>query len=29
MGAGGPLGWDKLTTVQQWMCEHILASRPP
>ncbi|MFJ8469608.1 DEAD/DEAH box helicase [Streptomyces swartbergensis] len=22
------LGWDKLTTVQQWMCEHILAIQP-
>ncbi|MGW7824444.1 Helicase associated domain protein [Streptomyces puniciscabiei] len=21
-------GWDKLTTVQQWMCEHILAIEP-
>nr|WP_257028021.1 DEAD/DEAH box helicase [Streptomyces sp. Ag82_G6-1] len=22
------LGWDKLTTVQQWMCEHILGIEP-
>ncbi|WP_107059978.1 helicase associated domain-containing protein, partial [Streptomyces sp. NRRL S-474] len=22
------LGWDKLTTVQQWMCEHILGIQP-
>jgi superfamily II DNA or RNA helicase len=22
------LGWDKLTTVQQWMCEHILGITP-
>jgi hypothetical protein len=22
------LGWDKLTTVQQWMCEHILDIQP-
>ncbi|MDX3733566.1 DEAD/DEAH box helicase [Streptomyces caniscabiei] len=22
------LGWDKLTTVQQWMCEHILGVHP-
>jgi hypothetical protein len=22
------LGWNKLTTVQQWMCEHILAIQP-
>ncbi|GAA3502724.1 hypothetical protein GCM10019016_098330 [Streptomyces prasinosporus] len=22
------LGWDKLTTVQQWMCEHVLGIRP-
>jgi hypothetical protein len=22
------LGWDKLTTVQQWMCEHILSIQP-
>jgi hypothetical protein len=22
------LGWNKLTTVQQWMCEHILAIEP-
>ncbi|MEU1852753.1 Helicase associated domain protein [Streptomyces sp. NPDC019990] len=22
------LGWDRLTTVQQWMCEHILAIEP-
>jgi hypothetical protein len=22
------LGWDKLTTVQQWMCEHILGIHP-
>ncbi|GHB67340.1 helicase [Streptomyces viridiviolaceus] len=22
------LGWDKLTTVQQWMCEHILGISP-
>jgi hypothetical protein len=21
-------GWDKLTTVQQWMCEHILGIQP-
>ncbi|MGR6975241.1 Helicase associated domain protein [Streptomyces cynarae] len=22
------IGWDKLTTVQQWMCEHILGIQP-
>ncbi|MFJ7048635.1 helicase associated domain-containing protein, partial [Streptomyces sp. NPDC101112] len=22
------LGWEKLTTVQQWMCEHILGIQP-
>ncbi|MGA4881512.1 Helicase associated domain protein [Streptomyces lydicamycinicus] len=22
------LGWDKLTTVQQWMCEHVLGIQP-
>lgn len=22
------LGWDKLTTVQQWMCEHVLGIEP-
>jgi hypothetical protein len=22
------LGWDRLTTVQQWMCEHILGIAP-
>ncbi|MFF1542195.1 helicase associated domain-containing protein [Streptomyces sp. NPDC058291] len=22
------LGWEKLTTVQQWMCEHILGIEP-
>ncbi|MET9777625.1 Helicase associated domain protein [Streptomyces sp. NPDC006367] len=22
-------GWDKLTTVQQWLCEHILRIEPP
>ncbi|GAA4340631.1 hypothetical protein GCM10023086_76240 [Streptomyces venetus] len=22
------LGWDKLTSVQQWMCEHILGIQP-
>ncbi|MGX1887461.1 helicase associated domain-containing protein [Streptomyces sp. NPDC055287] len=22
------LGWDKLTTVQQWMCEHVLGITP-
>ncbi|MFE5302162.1 hypothetical protein [Streptomyces sp. NPDC056632] len=22
------LGWDNLTTVQQWMCEHVLGSHP-
>ncbi|MFD9387271.1 helicase associated domain-containing protein [Streptomyces collinus] len=22
------LGWDKLTTVQQWLCEHILGIQP-
>lgn len=25
---GQQLGWDKLTTVQQWMCQHILGIQP-
>ncbi|MFF3359772.1 hypothetical protein ACFYWN_46140 [Streptomyces sp. NPDC002917] len=23
------LGWNKLTTAQQWMCEHVLGITPP